>query len=80
MPFAFDDDPQPRLVQTGEVRMIDQAAILSGIPTLTGLRKVLPARMLQIPLLLAIIMITFIFFLFLAIGLIATMLILWHGH
>jgi hypothetical protein len=59
---------------------IDQAAALSGIPTLTSLRRVLPARVLQVPLLLAVITIGFIFLLFLAIGLITTMLILWHGH
>jgi len=65
---------------TKERTTIDQAAVLSGIPTLTSLRRVLPARMLQVPLLLAVIMIGFIFLLFLAIGLITTMLILWHGH
>jgi serine/threonine protein kinase len=60
--------------------LLDQAAILSGIPTLTGLRRVLPARILQVPLLLAVTMIGIIFLLFLAIGLVTTMLILWHGH
>jgi serine/threonine-protein kinase len=60
--------------------LLDQAAMLSGIPTLTGLRRVLPARILQVPLLLAVTMIGFIFLLFLAIGLVTTMLILWHGH
>jgi len=73
------DNQQPASPTNGST-MKDQAVMLSGIPTLTSLRRVLPARMLQIPLLLAIIMIGFIFLLFLAIGLIATMLILWHGR
>jgi hypothetical protein len=65
---------------TKERTMADQSAVLSGIPTLPSLRRVLPARMLQIPLLLVVITIGFIFLLFLAVGLITTMLILWHGH
>ena len=65
---------------TEERTTADQSAVLSGIPTLPSLRRVLPTRLLQIPLLLAVILIGFIFLLFLAIGLITTMLILWHGH
>lgn len=70
-----------QLVSSAKERaMADQSAVLSGIPTLPSLRRVLPARMLQIPLLLVVTLIGFIFLLFLAIGLITTMLILWHGH
>ena len=58
----------------------DHSALLSALPTMTGLYKTIPARFIRVSPIFAIALIALIVLLLISTGLLATVLLLWHGR
>ncbi len=72
-------DQKPTPAVKGKT-MTDLPALLAAIPALSEWRRTLPIRSIRVSPLFAMLMIGLIFLLLLAVALVMTMLLLWHGH
>jgi serine/threonine-protein kinase len=72
--------PVPLLHDKITRSITDHSALLSALPTMTGLYKTIPARFIRVSPIFAIALIALIVLLLISTGLLATVLLLWHGR